>query len=254
MRHMSQFALVVVLACLLSACGSASASTPPKATPTFTPIAQPTLPVAGIAQHAVTFTTSDGDALVGTLYGHGDTGVIFSTMLRASEVNWRPTAQQFAARGYLALTYNYRGTNGSSGTFDTGKLPLDLTAAIGFMRQQHVRHLVLMGASIGGATTLITAGTIQVDGIAVLSGLSTWPDLQVTPEMLRGIKCPKLFVYSAYDDIAQDMHNMYEEAAPPKDEIVYSGADHGTVIFEGEHGPYLLERLLAFTSSIGQGT
>ena len=68
--------------------------------------------------------------------------------------------------------------------------------------------------------------------------------------MLRAIRCPKLFVYSALDDIAQDMQTMYQEATPPKDEVVYSGADHGTSIFEGSNGPHLLERLLAFTAAI----
>lgn len=251
MRRALSLALVLVVATLVAACGSTAARAP-KPTPTFTPTAQPTLPVAGIAQRSVRFVTSDDDLLVDPLYGHGATGVIFSTMLRASELDWGPVAQQFAARGYLALTYNYRGSNGSSGTFDTGKLPLDLTAAIEFMRHQGIRRLVLMGASIGGATTLITAAGVPVDGIAVISGLSTWPDLSVTPDMLRAIECPKLFVYSALDDIAADMHTMYQEASPPKDEIVYSGADHGTSIFEGSNGPYLLERLLAFTDAIAQ--
>lgn len=248
MRHASRFALVVVLACLLAACGS-TATMAPRPVPTFTPTALPTLPTAGIQSRGVSFITQDGITLAGTLYGRGASAFIFSNMIRAPQASWKPVALQFAAHGYLALTYDYRGRNSSGGTFDTSKLPLDLTAAIGFVRHQGARHVVLIGASIGGAATLVTAASIPVDGIAVISGLSTWPDLQVTADMVRAIKRPKLFVYSAADDIAADMHQMYGEASPPKDEVVYPGADHGTAIFEGEHGPYLLDRLIAFAST-----
>lgn len=253
MRHVSRFALVVVLACLVAACGSTVAEAP-KPTPTFTPTAQPTLPTDGIEGHAVTFTTSDGETLIGTLYGQGNTAVIFANMLRSSQLNWKPVALQTAARGYLALTFDYRGTNGSSGTFDTGKLPIDLAAAIDFVHQHGARHAVLAGASIGGAAVLVTAAAVPVDGVAVFSGLNDWIDLKVTADMLQKLTMPKLFAYSTGDDIAAKMRQMYQQAAPPKDEVVFPGIGHGTALFEGAEGPYTLEHLMALVQTVAQGS
>ena len=129
-------ALVLVLAGL-AACGgsSSTASAPPTPIPTRTPFPTPS-PTLTVPSHAVTFTTSDHVQLAGRLFGQGKTFVIFSNQTDTLAWDWTPIAQQFAARGYAALCYDYRGRGDSQGTRSLGPgLMTDLRAAVAFAQQ-----------------------------------------------------------------------------------------------------------------------
>src|SRR4051794_10022479 len=92
---------------LLSACGGTTAATaPPKATPTDTP-----------APGTFYFTTDDGVTLSGKIVGTGTTAIVLSAQDGDPGSEWSPLATQLADRGYLVMTYNYRGIDPSQGRY-----------------------------------------------------------------------------------------------------------------------------------------
>src|SRR5262245_25936007 len=95
---------------LLSACGSgtaaASATATPQATATETP-----------APGTFYFTTEDGVTLNGKISGTGATAIIFSAMDADPKEEWDSVAPLFVARGYMTMTYDYRGLGQSQGHY-----------------------------------------------------------------------------------------------------------------------------------------
>ncbi|HLJ79958.1 MAG TPA: alpha/beta fold hydrolase [Ktedonobacterales bacterium] len=239
-------ALVLVLAGL-AACGeSSTASAPPTPIPTRTPFPTPS-PTFTLPSHAVTFTTSDHVQLAGTLYGQGKTFVIFSNQTDTIASSWTAIAQQFAARGYAALCYDYRGRGNSQGTRSLGpSLMTDLRAAVAFAQRQGAQRIMLVGASIGGAVTANVAASTSVAAVAIISAPSDFPQVEVSDATMASISAPKLLMDSQSDVYAQAVQAMYDAAHPPKDLQMYPGADHGLDLLTGTYGTQAMQRLLAF--------
>lgn len=230
----------------VAACGGGSATAQPTAIPTSTPFPTWT-PTLAVPSHAVSFTTSDHIRLAGLWYGQGQTVVIFSNQTDTQAGNWQPIAQQFAARGYAALAYDYRGRGDSQGTYDVGPTMLtDLRAAIAFAQRQGARRVVLIGASIGGPVTANVAVTMPVAAVVLISAPSDFVGLEVTPAVMAHISAPKLLMNSRGDSYAQDIQAMYDEASPPKALKLYPGADHGIDLLTGSFGADATGRVLAF--------
>lgn len=245
--------LMLMVAAVLSACGAGTSSSgrtgtsqpsptlrPPTTSPTATP---------AVTTRSVSFVTGDHLKLTGTLFGSGHTAVVFSNQTDTSAGKWAPVARAFAARGYLALAYNYRGTYGSQGTFDTSVLDKDISAAIAFVRAQGASRLVLIGASIGGAATARAASGTSVVSTVILSAPRDWPVLPVTDDALRAITAPKLFVDSEGDEFADDVQAMYDGSPPPKEIHFYPGVAHGLDMFGMQYGDDLLRRIITFVQT-----
>jgi alpha/beta superfamily hydrolase len=203
-----------------------------------------------VATRSVTFTTSDHLTLTGFLFGSGGhTALVFSNQTDTSASDWAPMARAFAARGYLALTYNYRGTYGSQGTFDTSPLDKDLSAAMAFAIKQGATRIVLVGASIGGAVTARSASQPAVACMVILSAPREWPVLPVTDDALRAISAPKLFLDSQNDEFADDIQAMYDASSPPKEIHLYVGAAHGLDMFGAPYADDLTQRIMSFVQT-----
>jgi uncharacterized protein len=234
-------ALLLTVAMVVAGCGAAGGA-PTTAIPTH---AQPTATLA-VPSRAVEFTTPDGLRLRGTLYGSGTVAVALSHQSDGTQNQWSGFARQLAARGYMALAFDFRGRNTSEGPADTAKEDIDLRTAIRFLRTQGATRIALMGASLGGAVTLRVAGTVSVVAVATLSAVAWWPSQPVTDEILKAIKAPKLFINSTLDNDASSTQHMYDVASPPKEVHIYPGRAHGVGIFSGDYGSDLIQRLLTF--------
>ncbi|HKT40147.1 MAG TPA: alpha/beta fold hydrolase [Ktedonobacterales bacterium] len=237
--------MAVVIASMMAGCGAAGGAareTPTTAIPTR---AQPTATLA-VPSHAVEFTTPDGLRLGGTLYGSGTVGVALSHQSDGTQNQWSGFARQLAAHGYMALAFDFRGRNTSEGPADTAKEDIDLRAAIRFLQSQGATRIALMGASLGGAVTLRVAATESVVAVATLSAVATMPTQEVTDDIIKAIKAPKLFINSTLDYAADATQHMYDVAPPPKQIHLYPGIAHGVGIFSGDNGPDLIERMLTF--------
>lgn len=220
---------------------------------TIAPSPAPTVTPAGGGQD-VTFESSDGLTLYGTLYGGGPVAVIFSTMNGATEETWAEMAQTVAAAGYLALTYNFRFV-GADGQVDNDASREhsadDLLAAIDFVGQQGAESVVLVGASLGGLAVLEVADEVAPAGVVVLAAPFDAPffqNLRVTAEDVAAIQSPILFISSENDHagFADDTQQLYDLAAQPKELAFYPGQAHGTELLEGPLADEVGQRLLTF--------
>jgi dienelactone hydrolase len=219
-------------------------------TKTAPPAATPAL----AATQIVTFTTADGIDLSGTLYGSGNTIVILSAMSDKKQDTWAPFARRIAAQGYQALTYNYRHWTLGKGMQDSllDKAAEDLRAAVAFARRQGAKHIVLIGASLGGLASIKAASDTQPATVVVMAApfgpFPRLPSLQVNAADLQAITVPKLFINSEQDEIgfAADTQQMFDAAPDPKDLQLYPGRAHGTDLFKTDQAEAVTQRLIDF--------
>ncbi|MEO8288662.1 MAG: alpha/beta hydrolase [Chloroflexota bacterium] len=195
----------------------------------------------------VNFTTTDGVKLAGSQYGTGSTAVILSAICSPDgKDGWTGFALNLAAKGYMALTYYYRGLGTSGGRADMTLLDTDLHAAIAFARSQGAKKIVLAGGSCGGTISLKASATEKPDAVIVLASPLTLPNIEVSTDELKNITVPKLFAGSADDPFTARIEEMYALAVEPKEKLIYPGRAHATDIFTTEHGDDLTQKLLSF--------
>lgn len=227
---------------------SACARRPAVATPT--PV--PTQLV--LAPRTISFTTPDHATITGTLYGTGDTAVIFSVMGNCKR-GWEEIANRVGQLKMMALTYQWRGCreSGEVDNIEIQKFVDDLRGAIQFMRDQGAKKIVLAGASLGGVASAKLAVESQADGLIVIAAPTEIPDWGFEIEAAdMNTNIPKLFITSENDDTvaANKTRALFELAAAPKDWQTYPGKAHGTDLFEKEHGQALQEQILDFILSV----
>jgi uncharacterized protein len=238
---MRAISLLVVLV-FLSACSSSTAA-PVVTIPTSTP-----------APQTVEFTTPDGAKSTGTLYGSGDTVVIFSVMGNCKR-GWEEMAQLVAQNGMTALTHQWRGcsSSGSVDEVEIQKFVDDLRGAISFVRAQGAKKLILAGASLGGCASAKLAVESKADGLIVIASppeISQWGFKIDAADM--NTKIPKLFVSAENDDTVaiEKTRALFDLAAEPREWQVYPGTAHGTDLFETQNGGDLQKRVLDFILAI----
>lgn len=237
MQRPRRMALVLCLAALFFA--ACDAGTGPNTQPTATPPGR------------VVFGAEDGVVLEGQLFGHGTTAVVFSNGFGAVKESWLPVPQELAARGYLALIYDYRGTGASRGSASPNEPDArdrDLRAAVSLVRSRGATSVALIGASYGGLLSAKLAGPLHASALVVLSSPLSSGSLSLSDDELRALAMPKLFLVSQGDtDFVGDVQHMDDVAPPPKEIEVYPGAQHGSSILTGANPDAdALPRLVAF--------
>jgi pimeloyl-ACP methyl ester carboxylesterase len=233
--------LILVSSLILAACGAPS---PADAPPAISPSAAN--PAAKEGPRVVTFVSDDGVTLSGTLYGSGASAIIFSHMFPTDQTSWTPLAKDLAGRGFLVLTYDFRGYGTSQGTKDVSKIDHDLRAAVAFVRAQGAVKLVLVGASMGGMATAKVAAVEKPAAVVIMSAPQSFMGLAVSDDEVKAITAPKLFIGSEQDGATSTTLHMFDVAPEPKDKHVYPGSGHGTYIFDSEYGADLTQRIIQF--------
>jgi alpha-beta hydrolase superfamily lysophospholipase len=232
-------------ALLLTACGLPAVSAPtPTAAPR--PTATPT-PAPGTFY----ITTEDGVTLSVKPFGQGTTAVVLSAEDDTQGLVWDSLAQQLAAHGYLALTYDYRGVGASQGFYVAGKVDQDLRAVITAARARGATRIVLVGASLGGLVTAKVALTEHPVAMAVLSAPISFAGFSLSTEDLRATTWPKLVVASQDDgQFAHNAQQIYDGMPQPKELKIYPGISHGTNIVDNPATqPDFMARFFAFMAS-----
>jgi alpha-beta hydrolase superfamily lysophospholipase len=205
--------------------------------------------------HTVTFETPDGATLAGELYGSGTTAVVFSVMGSCKQ-GWRELAQQTAAQGLMALTYEWRDCSGP-GRVDETELSRnflnDTRGAIDFVREQGASEVILAGASLGGLASAKLAIESGASGLIVFAspvGIPRW-DFEIEAADLA-TDIPKLFLIADNDTVVPlaSSRALYDLAAEPKEWQIYHGFEHGTDLLEREHGEEAQQRILQFILTI----
>ncbi|HUG34749.1 MAG TPA: alpha/beta fold hydrolase [Anaerolineales bacterium] len=235
----------LVLIFVLTACGASASPTLEPVPPTPPPMQDP---------QGITFTTPDGATIEGTLYGSGDTAVIFSVMGDCTR-GWEDMADLVAHNGMIALTYSWRGCkdSGSGDADELQKFVDDLRGAIDFMRGQGATKLILAGASLGGCASAKLMVESQADGLIVMASPPEIPEFRFAIEAAdMNADIPKLFITAENDNIvpAAISRQLFDLAAEPKVWQTYPGAAHGTDLFDTEYGEDVQQRILQFILAV----
>ena len=238
--------LWIVCGLFLAACAPATTPIPPTVTPSPAP--------AKKAPELVTFTTPDGASLQGTLYGVGETAVIFSVMGDCKR-GWEEMADLVSQYNIMTLTYQWRACT-AYGTIIENDLPKfvdDLRGAINFMRQQGAKKIILAGASLGGVASAKLAVETSPNGLIIVAAPREIEDWNF--EIGLGdvnIDMPKLFITAENDSVVspERSRELFDLLAEPKEWQTYPGTAHGTDLFETENKKALQERILDFVLSV----
>ena len=204
--------------------------------PTLASECGPSVAAAAPPAKAVAFTAGDGVQLHGVVLGHGGTTVVLAHEYPDSLCGWFPYAGELARAGTRVLAFDQR----AKGL----RLDLDVVAAVEKARELGAESIVAMGASLGGAATLLAAGRdcFSVSGIVSASGetdLRTYgrgvPPLYAVP-FEHAITAPVLVVGSKDDplvDQAAVAELLTRASTASKRSVLVDGSGHGWDLLEG---------------------
>lgn len=237
-KYIRAFVFVAVLASLFLSIGCRSNRTP--------------VPTPEGASN-VSFTTEDGVELKGKLFGNGDTGVVLAHMFQANQTSWWEFGQVLADEGYMALAFDFRGYDESSGDKDIYLIDRDITAALEFLKRRGASSVFLIGASMGGTASLKVASSENVAGVVILSAPLDFRGLNVENER---VQVPVLLMASDQDEPGtRNLHAAFEGGVVVKEMsegVVYEGArEHGSDILHGKYGHTARARILDFLVANG---
>lgn len=181
----------------------------------------------------VSFRSTDGAALEGTIYGDGDCAVVLTPQINQERGSWEPQATRIADEGYTAFAIDVDGDD----------YPGSVEGAIDYLRDERESEgIVLVGASIGGEASVIANARAEgelVRGVVAISpggGADHAADL--TGETL--------FAVAEDDDdrFVETTETLHEEAPDPTELRTYDGSAHGQGLFDTEHGDDLFEGIV----------
>jgi alpha/beta superfamily hydrolase len=193
----------------------------------------------------VSFSSSDGVALEGRLFGDGSTAVVLSHMRPADQRSWFDFANRLADQGYLVLTYDFRGYcpggegGCSQGEQDIAAIWQDVLGAEDFVRSQGATTVALVGASMGGTASLVAAGQEgeEVEAIVTLSAPESIEGLVADAALLQREQANKLFIAGTGDaSAAASAQHLGDIAPPPKRVAIIPADEHGTDLLTGARG------------------
>jgi pimeloyl-ACP methyl ester carboxylesterase len=196
------------------------------------------------------FETDDGIALTGEIRGQGRAGVVLAHAFPADRNSWSEFAHFLQGKGYVTLTFDFRGYGDSEGEKDIPEIWRDVLAAVAALRERGADRIVLIGASMGGTAALIAASRTDVNGVIALSAPTTFMELAVPPEVLAAIDEPKLFISSEGDgSAAESAQALYEQSSGAKRVEIVTGDSHGADLPEGGQAEVVRNLILQFLTA-----
>jgi predicted alpha/beta superfamily hydrolase/dienelactone hydrolase len=208
---------------------------------------------AAHAQTEVSFAASDGWILRSHSYGESTPSVVFVHGGRFTKESWESQARLFTNAGFRVLAIDLRGfgasTNGPAALRADFGSPLDVLAAVRYLRKSGATNVSVIGGSMGGANAGEAAALAEPGEIDALVFLGSEGGGQ--PERMKG---RKLFI-STRDDIRGDgqprlpaMRGNYEKTPEPKEAIILDGSAHAQFIFGTEHRDRVVGEILRFVA------
>jgi dienelactone hydrolase len=200
--------------------------------------------------------TSDEVQISAKQFGTGELAVILAHQgtTGANQRDWETFARLIAARGYSAVTLDFRGRGRSGGDISaTYYLIRDMRALIDHLHEKGYDRIVCIGASMGGSTCLRAAVEYDLEGVVVMGSLmGTGEPTTVTGEELAALTIPKLFITTEDDgyEVPETMKHMYDISQEPKQFRIFPGDAHGTKMFKQPYGEQVTAELLAFLEGL----
>lgn len=179
------------------------------------------------------FRAADGTRLVGHRFGRGTTAVVLAHQNRADVCQWVPYAKRLATLGYTAIAFDFRGFGLSQHRTYPASLRYsgDVSAAVQLARRLGAKHVVLVGASIGGNAAIVAAANTRppVDGVVSLSGPATFRLDAISGA--KHLEVPVLYLAGTIDQggiYRQDAQTLYDATAAADKALEFvPSAEHG---------------------------
>ncbi|MBN1148955.1 MAG: alpha/beta fold hydrolase [Anaerolineales bacterium] len=200
--------------------------------------------------------TSDGVQISAKQFGTGELAVVLAHqgIFGSSQHDWENFAKRIAARGYSAVTLDFRGHGLSQGdSFARNNIILDMRALIDYLHEEGYDRIVCIGASMGGTTCLRAAVEYDLVGVVVIGSLmDNGEPTKITDDELAALTIPKLFITTENDqnNVPETMKHMYEASQEPKLLRVFPGEAHGTYMFYEPYRDEFTAELLAFLETV----
>ena len=214
---------------------------------TSTPSTITIVPPAGDVLSVGIVVPGESQVLNGFLYGdeHADI-VILSHMKPNDQSAWFSFAGELANHGYAALTFDFRGYGISPGNQDFDKLDEDLAAVVSFMRLRGKERVFLVGASMGGTTSLVVAAGEDVAGVVAISAPAEFQG-QNAAEAIGKVTAP-VYLISAEEDTAAmvSLEELLESAGQTAASETFAGGEHGTALLEGTQAADVGAKIIQF--------
>lgn len=208
------------------------------------------------------FSTEDDIRLSCTLYTpkNGEIAVVLAHQgtTGTDQRSWQPFAEYIAEKGFVALTFDFRGRGDSEGELQVNLLERDVRAAVDYLQDHRYSQLVCMGASMGGTACMKVVLETDLEGLVVIaSSPSLGNPTQIKPEDYALLTMPKLYI-SAEDDtvdgtptnIPATISLMHKVSPEPKGLRFFPGEAHGTELFDKENGEEFRALLLNFLEGL----
>jgi pimeloyl-ACP methyl ester carboxylesterase len=245
-------AILLLLGATLVACGqtpagqpAAPALRPSPASPTATPGSSGTTlpcPSGGV----ITATVS-GERMSVSLLGDGVVTVVLSNQSDEDRCSWMPFATTLVANGYRVALWDYGGGDPRAELFA-------VTMALAAYPHRGSGAIVLMGASRGAKTSLLTARAdhpAHLVGVVALSAESTLaPDIDVARGS-AGLTTPALLITAVDDDYGSaEALPAISRGLPQAQVLRVPGSDHGTALLDDSG---VTATILAFLRPLAAG-
>jgi pimeloyl-ACP methyl ester carboxylesterase len=182
-------------------------------------------------------TTADGVHLAGARFGAGQRGVLLLPQKGADLCPWFDYASSLVNSGFNVLAIDFRGT-GYSEDSHVQDYTADAEAGVKALKVAGAQRVVIVGASLGAATALVTAGR-EPDQIAGVVSLS-YPDNAIdvtggagaephTPlQAAKHITSPLLVAFTSGDPQAAKPDSLVASVPGPQPQLVgRPGVSHG---------------------------
>ena len=178
----------------------------------------------------VTLVTEDNVKLSADFVKGNNQGIILLHMLGNDKSSW----QDFKPKGYTTIAIDFRGHGDSELNLvkftdnDWKNLQLDVKAAADYLKENKVKEIYIIGASIGANTAINYAATdSSVKGVALLSPGMNYHGIAVSDAMNR-YNGKILLVVSKEDDYSYQSVNKMKGINQKAELIIYEENDHGT--------------------------
>lgn len=202
---------------------------------------------AGPGAHLVRF-RAPGEQIRATVVGTGRTGVVLANQSDNNACQWLPFPAYLAARGIRVLAFDY----------GNGDPSAEVQAAARFLRARGTLHLILIGASLGGAAVIDAGLHLHPEPAAVVS-LSAVPRATVYPfpRDARRLRSPIFQIGATEDPLVQSGQTtralFRASPSPAKRLLVIAGAQHGVDFIDTGAGDRIRHAILVFIRAHSAG-
>jgi alpha-beta hydrolase superfamily lysophospholipase len=162
--------------------------------------------------------------------------VILAHGANEDQAAWQPFAQELAAKGIAAVTFDFRGFGETGGAKDPSKLAADLDVAVRFLKSQDWPLVYIVGSDIGGTAALKVAVNEDLAGVATISSLpNAGNGLDATSDIPKVVE-PKLFLAGGADLAANSaVLTMNGAATEPRTSLAPQGVSlHGIALLQND--------------------